>query len=62
MSNLIQSIPHLITVLIIVASVTALALDHVLTGGEALPVIASAGGFSLGGIVATRVAGNDFHG
>lgn len=42
---------------IVVAAVTVLAVEHILTGGEALSVIAAAGGFTLGGTIGSASNG-----
>lgn len=53
MKDLQKAIPHLITTVTVIAAVTALALDHIITGGEAYGGILMAGGFTLGGTVAS---------
>lgn len=52
MEPLKQALPHLIMSVVVIVAVTALAIDHVVTGGMALPIIGVAGGFTLGGTVA----------
>lgn len=49
MSNLARTLPHLIMSLSVVTAVSVLAVMGIITGQEALPVIAAAGGFTLGG-------------
>ena len=48
MDNLKQNLPHMIMGALAIAAVTVLAVAHVITGGEALGVIAGATGFTMG--------------
>jgi dipeptide/tripeptide permease len=57
MEPLKQALPHLIMSVVVIVAVAALALDHVVTGGMALPIIGVAGGFTLGGTVAGSATG-----
>lgn len=42
------NLPHLVMAVFVIAAGTILAALHVITGGEAIGLIAAAGGFSLG--------------
>jgi hypothetical protein len=53
MNDLAKALPHLIMATIVIAAVVALAVANKLTGTEVLPVIAAAGGFTMGGTVAS---------
>lgn len=53
MDDLWKALPHLIMATVVIAAVTVLAVAGVMDGGEVLPVIAAAGGFTLGGTVAS---------
>lgn len=48
MDDLKKAAPHLIMATVVVIAVSLLAIDKVLTGGEALGSIAAASGFTLG--------------
>lgn len=48
MQQFITNLPHLLMASIVIAAVTVLASTGVISGGEALGVIGSAAGFSLG--------------
>lgn len=48
MDNLLTNIPHLITATLVIAAAVVLAATHTITGGEAIALIAGAGGVSLG--------------
>ena len=48
MANLLSNLPHLITAVLVTAAATVLAATHTITGGEAIALIAGAGGVSLG--------------
>lgn len=56
MDNLKQAAPHLIMSLIVVVAVVILALDHILTGGEAYGAIIAVGGFTVAGTVSSGSA------
>lgn len=56
MKELMQALPHLVIALAVIGAVSALAAINVLTGSEALPVIIAAGGFTLGGTIASSSA------
>jgi len=53
MNNLIGNIGHIALSVVIIIAVTILALKGTITAAECLIVIAAAGGFSLGGAVAS---------
>lgn len=53
MNDLAKALPHLIMATIVITAVVILAVADKLTGTEVLPVIAAAGGFTLGGTVAS---------
>lgn len=53
MSDLAKALPHMIMATIVITAVVILACVGKLTGSEVLPVIAAAGGFTLGGTVAS---------
>lgn len=57
MNNLTTNIGHIVIAIIIIAASVALALHNTITGGEAIGLIAGAGGVSLGGAVASSSAG-----
>lgn len=48
MPQFIANLPHLIMATLVIAAATILAALNVIPGGDALAVIAGAGGFSLG--------------
>jgi hypothetical protein len=48
MAQLLANLPHLLMAAIVIAAATVLAATHVITGGEAIALIAGAGGVSLG--------------
>lgn len=48
MDDLRKAAPHLIMATVVIVAVSLLAIDHILTGGEALGSIAAASGFTLG--------------
>jgi hypothetical protein len=56
-NNLTTNIGHIVIAVIIIGSAVALAIKGVITGGEAIGLIAGAGGVSLGGAVASSSAG-----
>lgn len=51
MRELQKSLPHLLTSFIVIVALTILAVDHLITGGEAFGGILGAGGFTMGGVV-----------
>lgn len=53
MRELQKAAPHLLTATVAIIAFTLLALDHVITGGEAYGGILAASGFTLGGTVAS---------
>lgn len=53
MKNLQNNAPHLIQSLIVIAALVILALDHLITGGEAFGGVLAAGGFTLGTVGAS---------
>jgi hypothetical protein len=57
MNNLTSNIGHIAVAVVVIAAAVVLAIFHEITGGEAIGLIASAGGFSLGGAVASSSAG-----
>jgi hypothetical protein len=48
MNSFVRALPHLIMSTIVIAAVIILAIDRILTGGEAYGAILAAGGFTLG--------------
>lgn len=48
MNNLLRNIPHLIMACVVIVAVSVLALHGTISGAEALAVIGTSGGFSLG--------------
>lgn len=56
MSNLTTNIGHIAIAVVVIASAVVLAIRGVITGGEAIGLIAGAGGVSLGGAVASSSA------
>lgn len=48
MQNFMSNLPHLIMATVVIAAASALAATGTITGAEALLIIGSAGGFSLG--------------
>ena len=48
MQNLTRAVPHLLMSTVVIVSVCILAVDRILTGGEAYGAILAAGGFTLG--------------
>lgn len=56
MNDFYKALPHLLMATVVIAAVTVLAATGTMTGGEVLPVIAAAGGFTLGGTVASGSA------
>jgi hypothetical protein len=56
-NNLTTNIGHIVIAVIMIGAAVALAIAHVITGGEAIGLIAGAGGVSLGGAVASSSAG-----
>jgi hypothetical protein len=56
MNNLTTNIGHIIVTVVIIGAAVALALHNTITGGEAIALIAGAGGVSLGGAVASSSA------
>lgn len=57
MNNLLANIGHIVVAVVIIVAAVVLAIRGVITGGECIGLIASAGGFSLGGAVASSSAG-----
>lgn len=57
MNNLVQNIGHIVIATVVIASAVVLSIKGTITGGEAITMIAAAGGFSLGGAVASSSAG-----
>lgn len=53
MNDLSKALPHLIMATVVIVAVVVLAVTDHLTGTEVLPVISAAGGFTLGGTVAS---------
>lgn len=58
MNNLTTNIGHIIVTVVIIGAAVALALHNTITGGEAIGLIAGAGGVSLGGAVASSSVAN----
>lgn len=56
MQDLKTALPHLLMAALVIVAVSVLAILHILTGGEALPVIGAAGGFTLGGTIGSASA------
>ena len=52
MNNFTTSVGHIIIATVIIVAATVLAVQHVITGGEALGIIGAIGGVSVGGAVA----------
>lgn len=52
MKDLQKSLPHLITALAVMVACVILAIDHLISGGEAFGGILVSGGFTMGGTVA----------
>ena len=48
MQNLQTNLSHMVMATVAIVAVTALAIAHIITGGEALGVIAGATGFTMG--------------
>lgn len=48
MTNFLSNLPHMIMATVVIVCATVLASTHVITGGEAIGLIAGAGGFTLG--------------
>lgn len=48
MGNLKQAAPHLIMATVAIVAIIALALDHLIPGGEAFGGVMAASGFTLG--------------
>lgn len=57
MENLKQNLGHIITVTLIIGAAVALAITNKISGAEAIGIIGTAGGFSMGGGVASSSAG-----
>jgi len=55
-NNFLNSLPHLVMAIVVVGAVSALAAIGVITGGEAVAMIGTASGFTLGGAVASGSA------
>lgn len=53
MKDLQKALPHMITALAVIVALVVLALDHIIAGAEAYGGILMAGGFTLGGTVAS---------
>ena len=53
MKDLEKALPHLLTALAVIIALVVLAVDHIIAGGEAYGGILMAGGFTLGGTVAS---------
>lgn len=51
MGDLQRSLPHLVMALAVIAACATLAALQVVSGEAALPIIAAAGGFTLGGTI-----------
>lgn len=56
-NNLTTNIGHIAIAVVIIVAAVVLSIRGTITGGEAIGLIASAGGFSLGGAVASSSAG-----
>jgi hypothetical protein len=46
--NFLTNLPHLVTATLVIAAAVVLAATKTITGGEAIALIAGAGGVSLG--------------
>jgi hypothetical protein len=46
--NFLSNLPHLVTATLVIAAAVVLAATKTITGGEAIALIAGAGGVSLG--------------
>lgn len=57
MTSFIGHLPHLIIALAVIGAASALGAEHVIAGATAVALIAAAGGFSLGGAVASILTG-----
>ena len=53
MKDLQKALPHMLTALSVIVALVVLALDHIIAGSEAYGGILMAGGFTLGGTVAS---------
>lgn len=53
MNDLLKSLPHMIIAVVVIAAAVVLSSEGVITGGEAIGLIGTAGGFTLGGTVAS---------
>lgn len=53
MQDLQKALPHLLMATIVIAAAVVLAVTHEITGGAAVAMIGTAGGFTLGGTVAS---------
>jgi hypothetical protein len=56
-NNLTTNIGHILISVIMITAAVVLAIKGTITGGEAIALIAGAGGVSLGGAVASASAG-----
>lgn len=57
MNNLTTNIGHILIAVVVIVAVSVLAWHGTITGGDAIGIIAGAGGVSLGGAVASSSAG-----
>lgn len=48
MQSFQANLPHLLVALVVIIAAVVLAVTHEITGGEAVAMISTAGGFSLG--------------
>lgn len=53
MNEIQKAAPHLIMAIVVIAASVVLASEGIITGGEAIGLIGAAGGFTLGGTVAS---------
>lgn len=53
MKQLQNNAPHLIQSAVVITAIVILALDHLITGGEAFGGVLAAGGFTLGTVGAS---------
>ena len=57
MNNFATNVGHIVIAVFIIVAAVVLGIKGTITGGEAITLIAAAGGFSLGGAVASSSAG-----
>lgn len=62
MQNLLNALPHLVMALAVIAAMSVLAALGVVTGQVAAPIIAAAGGFTLGGTIGSGSVPGTFSG